>query len=264
MRDYLEEPLQALSMGLGVQSSAMILMMKEGTLEKPDFIVFSDTGSEKTETYDHLPRVEQVAHEIGVPFVTVRSHRGSLHEDYRSKSAIPIVTNRSCTFNFKILPIRRWARTIVGNRNGKLLFVSWLGITTDEKHRAVDPGTPYWAGVRFPLVEQDISRRQCVDILKRHGWGDVVKSGCFLCPFNSMKGWANLSKTHPEQFAIAVEMEEAMHSLRPHVRGWLKNGQPLTYVTPKTTLADFMGGTLYEDGHQERESTCEGFGGCFI
>ena len=58
-RNWIEEPLQILSMGLGVQSSAMLLLIAEGQLPKPDAVIFSDTGTEKQSTYDHLPSVRE-------------------------------------------------------------------------------------------------------------------------------------------------------------------------------------------------------------
>ena len=46
LRDFKKEPLQVLSFGGGVQSFAMLLLIKEGLLPKPDIIIHSDTGSE--------------------------------------------------------------------------------------------------------------------------------------------------------------------------------------------------------------------------
>lgn len=262
MRDFEKEPLQILSMGGGVQSSAMVLMIEEGTLPKPDFVVFSDTGSEMPYTYEHMERIKDKCQDLKIEFVTVHSHRGKLHEDYLELNSMPLRSNRSCTSNFKILPIRRFARSIVGNKNGVLLCQSWLGITSDEAHRAKDPGQPYWAGVRFPLVDLDISRRMCHEILERHGWGDVRKSGCFCCPFTNMRGFAKLAKEHPDLFDITAEMERRKMA-KFGGQTLLGKKLPLTYVTPGTTLADF-GMTIDEEGLESRESTCEGFGGCFI
>lgn len=262
MRDYAANPLQILSMGGGVQSSAMLLMIEEGTLPRPDYVVFSDTGSEMPHTYEHMIEIEKKCQEIDLAFVTVRSHRGKLHEDYLQLGSMPVRANRSCTSNFKILPIRRWARTIVGNQNGVLLCQSWLGITSDESTRAKDPGQPYWAGVTFPLIEMDISRRQCVDILKRHGWEHVRKSGCFCCPFHNMRGWAKLAKDHPDLFDITVEMESRKMK-QFGGQTFIGKKLPLTYVTPSTTLTDF-GMVIDDEGDDSRSSTCEGFGGCFI
>ena len=55
-RDYLEEPLEVLSFGGGVQSTAMLLMVHEGILPRPDVVMFADTGSELPETIEHIEK----------------------------------------------------------------------------------------------------------------------------------------------------------------------------------------------------------------
>ena len=80
-RDYQKEPLQVLSFGGGVQSTAMLLMIHEGTLPKPDVVMFADTGSELPETIEHIETnarqfIEDV---LQIPFIVCRSHRGSLY-----------------------------------------------------------------------------------------------------------------------------------------------------------------------------------------
>ena len=264
-RDWAEEPLQILSMGGGVQSSAILLLVKEEKLPKPDAVVFSDTGSEMPYTYEHMERISLLCDEIGVPFVTVRAvmkgKEWKLHEYYMSLSSMPVKVNRSCTNNFKILPIRRWARTIVGPRNGVLLCQSWLGITIDEAHRAKHPAEPKWAGLKFPLINLDISRRMCEAILKRHGWDYVKKSGCFCCPFHSRQSWAKLAKTNPDLFKISVLMEEKKMK-KYDGSTMLGDGLPLTYVDPPITLSDF--GMEFDSVPDWENSACDGFGGCFL
>ena len=264
-RDWVDEPLQILSMGGGVQSSAMLLLIMEGKLPKPDVVVFSDTGSEMPYTYEHMKRVEACCDEIGIPFVTVgakvKGKEWKLHEYYLDSGTMPVKVNRSCTTNFKIRPIRRWARTIVGDRNGVLLCQSWLGITTDEAHRAKHPAEPIWAGVSCPLIDNDISRRQCVSILKRHGWDDVKKSGCFCCPFHSRTSWSKLAKTNPDLFEIS-SLIEAGKLTKFGGEGYLGDGLVLSYVDPPITLADF--GMEFDAVPEWENSACDGFGGCFL
>jgi hypothetical protein len=206
-RDFVKEPLQVLSFGGGVQSTAMILMILDGKLRKPDIIIHSDTGSEMPYTYELIDKIKPLIDKMGIPFEIVTSHHGKLHEYYKSKSTVPVVGIRSCTVNFKILPQRRFIRKIVGNKNGKLLAECWLGITTDESRRKID-GELKWIKNKFPLLDLGISRKECIEINKKYGF-HVKKSGCFLCPYGGKKWFISLYRNNPDLFKICEEMEEA-------------------------------------------------------
>src|SRR4051812_38794674 len=56
--------------GMGVDSTAMLVgLWKNG--ERPDAILFADTGDEKPETYAYLPIVNEWLESVGFPRVTV-------------------------------------------------------------------------------------------------------------------------------------------------------------------------------------------------
>ena len=251
-RDFLIEPLQVLSLGGGVQSTAMLLMIGEGRLPKPDLVLFADTGSEMPHTYEHLenvcrPYCEDV---LGVPFRVCSSHRGSLHEDYMAKGALPMVGIRSCTDNFKISPQRRFIRTIVGKKNGRKLAECWLGITTDEARRkpeTKDPREPKWVDLKYPLIDDvPTSRQECEEINAKYGW-NVVKSGCFCCPYSSTAVWRDLRANHPDLFQICLEMERLKNERRPGKWG-LHREHPLNTI----------------DEWELPQASCDNDGGCFI
>ena len=103
--------LQVLSFGGGVQSTAMLLYIKDGLLPRPDLIIHADTGAEMPETENHIQDwVVPFCEEMEIPFRIVRSHRGTIYDDYYRVGAIPIMGMRSCTDNFKIAPQRRAIR----------------------------------------------------------------------------------------------------------------------------------------------------------
>jgi len=208
-RDWVAEPLQVLSYGGGTQSTAMLLLIAQGHLPKPDIVIHADTGSELPETVDFIDVAKRFTQEkLGIPFAVVSSFRGSLHDDYMSHSRIPMIGWRSCTSNFKILPQRRFIRTIVGNGGGQLLAECWLGITTDESGRRAEQTDVKWTGLRYPLLDDfPFTRDQCIELNISFGW-EVSKSGCFCCPYQGGKTWLELKRTHPELFMIAVQMEE--------------------------------------------------------
>ena len=235
-----------LSYGGGVQSTAMILMIKDGLIEKPDAIIFSDTGSERVETKELIEnQIEPLCRSLNVPFHTVTSHLGKLDEYYKSRNAIPIIGTRHCTQKFKIRPIRRFVRTIVGNGRGKLLAECMLGITTDESHRESESDV-IWMRNSFPLLEMGISRQDCLDYLSNNGL-QVIKSGCFMCPYQSGDEWLEIRESFPELWDRALTLEDSYFKARPERWKGLR----------------YDGKRLRDDLESFASSKCDS-GGCFI
>ena len=255
-RDFVKEPLQVLSFGGGVQSTAMIFLIRDGLLEKPDIIIHSDTGSEMAYTHEVVKRMKIIADELEIPFIIARSHHGKLHEAYLKKSTVPVVGVRSCTFNFKIRPQRREIRKIVGNKNGKLLAECWLGITTDEANRQIDSELK-WIVNRFPLLELGISRRDCIKINEDNIDIKIKKSGCFCCPYGGKKWFVKLYQENPELFKICLEMEEAYQKRYGSNHGLVPSIKDLKTLQ-MNSIFSFGGENIGLD-----ESNCDS-GGCFL
>ena len=206
--------LQVLSFGGGVQSTAMLLMIKDGMLPRPDVIVHADTGAEREETLTLIETyVKPLCESLDIPFIITESHLGRLDDYYQSKSAIPIIGTRHCTAKFKIRPIRRYLRTVVGNGRGKLLAECWLGITTDEEHRESESDVK-WIRNTFPLLELGISRNDCLEYLNKNNV-EVVKSGCFMCPYQSGNQWMDIKQNHPNLWDRALKLEDTYFTNRP-------------------------------------------------
>ncbi len=258
-RDYQKQPLEILSFGGGVQSTAMIVMIKEGILEKPDIVIHSDTGSEMPFTEPIIGWAKDVCEEMEIPFVIVKSERGSLHEDYMKRGTIPMIGIRSCTFNFKIIPLRRHIRSIVGNGNGKILGRCWLGITTDESRRKIESDVK-WLENSFPLLDQiPTSRQECFDYLKKYNL-DVKKSGCFCCPYQGVKGFKKLRRQYPDLFQICLDMEEEFQKRRDSPNTSLAP----TIRTLKSLDMDSIFTYFGMEKIPENESNCDSSGGCFL
>jgi len=245
-RDFSNEQLNVLSYGGGTQSTAMLILIKLGYITKPDIVIHADTGSELPETIEFIEIAKKYVEDVlKIPFAIVKSHRGSLHEDYMKNGNIPIIGSRSCTSNFKILPQRRLIRAIVGRKN-KHLANTMLGITTDEEKRRTE-GDVQWLKLTYPLLDEfKYTRKECILLNNLNGW-DVKKSGCFVCPFQGGKAWLELKNNHPKLFQIAVEMEEKKFKI--------KGGKLGLYQ--ERPLSDLQNITL-------EESKCDNGAGCFI
>lgn len=245
--------LQVLSFGGGVQSTAMLLFIKDGLLPRPDLILHSDTGAEMPETEKHIHDwVVPFCEEMKIPFEIVKSHRGSIYDDYYKVGAIPIMGMRSCTDNFKIAPQRRAIRKIVGNGRGKLLAECWLGITTDEERRRTESNVK-WCGITYPLLDDyRVSREDCLERLHQEGL-EVIKSGCFHCPYAGSNFYKDLRVNHNDLFQKALDLEinaekSVLKRLGKPLRMGLVQGKKLSNL----------------DNLNIKDSNCDSGAGCFI
>ena len=254
-RDFEKDPLQVLSCGAGEQSTAMLQMIVNGDLDRPDIVIFSDTGSEMPYTYEIIKNIiEALCNSIDLPFYIVRPHEGKLHEHYREKNMIPMVGMRSCTSKFKIRPQRRFVREIVGNKNGVLLANAWLGITTDEAGRMATSDVK-WMSVSFPLIEKGISRSDCREYNIKHNL-NVAKSGCYCCPYQSDNEWIRLLENYPDLFNESLEMEKAYFANRDRWKGLSRQSNSL-----KELLEKYKGGEIEFD---DSEGSCSAGWNCFL
>lgn len=71
---------RAISLGAGIQSSAMLALSANGVLPKADVAIFADTGWEPAAVYAHLDRLErEIATPAGIPVLRVSS--GNIRAD---------------------------------------------------------------------------------------------------------------------------------------------------------------------------------------
>lgn len=238
--------LDVLSLGAGVQSTALLMLAAEGRLPQLDAAVFADTGWEPQPVYDHLERIRvEVADPAGIPII-VRSV-GSIHDDALNPQArfatMPFfvknadgtqgMVRRQCTAEYKVRPIKEAVRELLGARpkaNGRpgtpprgRQARQWIGISTDEFHRAKDSDVGYIKHV-FPLLDMNWSRNDCLAYLTARGWGDTPKSACKGCPFRSNRQWRDLRQNSPEDFADAVAFDAAIRNGSARANA---NGDPL-------------------------------------
>ncbi|MFF3620017.1 hypothetical protein [Streptomyces sp. NPDC002467] len=85
----------------------------------------------------------------------------------------------------------------------------WIGFSTDEIGRVSNRGDTKYSRSRYPLLELDMSRAQCIEYLEARGWGNVTKSSCLGCPFKSNAEWRRLRDTDPQAWAEVVAFDKA-------------------------------------------------------
>ena len=121
------------------------------------------------------------------------------------------IGRRQCTDNYKIRPIRRRIREMLGLRPRQRVPAGttielWLGISTDEAIRMKTSRDP-WMTNRYPLIERGMSRSDCMNWWKKRYDRPLERSACVACPFQSRKRWVETKRRWPEMFAEAVEID---------------------------------------------------------
>lgn len=218
--------LHVISLGAGVQSSTMALMAAAGEITPmPDCAVFADTQSEPNAVYRHLDWLEKQ-----LPFPVHRVTAGSLREqilaatrgEQRMDARPPFflsdggMLNRQCTQDYKIIPIVRKVRELIGlrprQRGPKEVAVEqWIGISTDEVSR-MKPSRLTYVRHRWPLIELSMSRAQCLVWIEKHGFPKPPKSACTFCPYHDDSMWRDMQLNDAESFADAVLVDNAIRN----------------------------------------------------
>ena len=120
---------------------------------------------------------------------------------------------RQCTGEYKIVPIRRKVRELAGltrRRSPDFPVVEqWIGISLDEVIR-LKPSLEAWQINRWPLIERQMTRHDCLAWLDRHGYPIPPRSACIGCPFHSDRAWRHLRDTDREGWDDAVALDRAI------------------------------------------------------
>lgn len=256
-----------ISLGAGVQSTALALMAAAGDLDtlgpRPELAIFADTGWEPAATYAHLDRLEL---ELAGRLEVIRVSAGDLRQDTIDAAAgdgagfavIPLyVTNadgkrailrRQCTREYKLEPIYRELR-----RRDLNPVTLYLGITLDEVQR-MKPARVQWARNAWPLIERRLTRHDCARYLETAGWADVPKSACIGCPYHAAAQWRDLRDNSPDEWADAVAFDAAIRRL-PRIDGE-------AFLHPSRVPLNEVDLTTREDlGQLTLDDECEGLCG---
>lgn len=125
----------------------------------------------------------------------------------------PGMTRRQCTGEYKVKPIKKQIRSLLGYpypaRIPREVFVEqWIGISTDEFHRAKDADVRYMRN-QHPLIDMGWSRGDCVRYLTSLNLANTPKSACLGCPFHGNAQWREI-RANPEEWADVVAFDAAI------------------------------------------------------
>jgi hypothetical protein len=227
--DQNQKTVKIISLGAGVQSTTLLLMAARGEFGEdfPRLAVFADTGWEPPHVYAHLDWLEEEVGKYGIRII--RASSGNLREDFldslkgrrKRAASIPMYVMkegakregmlwRQCTREYKIMTVRRAIRQALGyGPTGRVRekIELWMGISTDEIQR-VKPSQVKFIENKYPLIDRNISRDQCVEWMRSNGYPEPPKSACIGCPYHDDAYWLDMKENFPEDFADAVSFEK--------------------------------------------------------
>ena len=220
----MDKPLRVLSLGWGVQSWTLAAMAALGEIEPIDVAIHADTLHEATGTYIHAAKWTPWLKEHGVNVVTVSSNRSSVVEDqFNGSVQIPAYTTsptgkggqvrRQCTGRWKIVPIRKYIRTLLppSPKPGSVQLVT--GISWDEALRMRDSDVQYITH-DYPLVNSRTRRSDCVTWLENNGLDVPPKSSCVFCPYHNKAAWKELKRKGGPDWDKAIRVDNAIRNKR--------------------------------------------------
>jgi len=224
-------PRRVLSYGGGLDSFAMLLDAIERG-DKPDLAVFCDVSNGNPEhgpedpgewsgTYRHIREVViPLCRKENIEFVWLDTVRypvrdaKSLFAWMWARGQIPVAgDDRLCT---TIAKVERFETYMNERFPGEHVEV-WIGFDAAELRRVEkDPNAGgkkqkrklrFVRTNRFPLIERNLCRCRCVELVRRLGYPVPRKSACVFCPYASLRDWQTLARQAPETFAKIAELE---------------------------------------------------------
>jgi hypothetical protein len=218
--------LRILSLGAGVQSSTLALMIEKGQVPMVDGAIFADVKGEPKTVYTHLDWLEK---QLSYPVyrVTWRDLKQDILDAAEGKYTAftaPFFTKnpitgkkgllrRQCTNMYKIGPVVQQVRKMLGLEKGekrrKGTEVEMLmGISKDEVFRIKTNRLKYITNV-YPLVDLKMTRSDCLTWMEKFNYPKPPRSACTFCPYHSNEEWREIKK-NKEEWDQVVAMDKAI------------------------------------------------------
>lgn len=186
----------------GKNSTAMLLRMLEKK-DRVDRIVFADTGFQLPETYEFIEKVEDYT---GRSIERVKGENADWDKWFYGKVKSGEFEGKMRGFPLTLFPcwfsrqakLRPLEKICKGN-------IRYIGISTDEKHRAKDKKDTF-----YPLIEWGWSDKDCLRYLRKKEMLNPIykrfsRSGCWICPKQSKSSLRALCRYYPRLWSKLKE-----------------------------------------------------------
>jgi len=184
-----------LSFGGGVNSVALYLLLKQKGREFEAIFVNHET--DYPETYEYVDYLRDQGFKITEIKPNYEGY-SSLYEYCKYRKFLPSIYLRWCTSRFKLKPIWNFIEKPC---------IMHIGISAEEKQRILCK-QPKGIKGKWLLVEEGITRKECVKMIKDAGLKVPRKSGCWICPFQGKVQLRRLYREHPDLFEKIIELEK--------------------------------------------------------
>ena len=218
-----KKKLRVLSLGAGVQSTTVALMIEKGEIPKVDCAIFADVKAEPQEVYKHLDWLKtQLSYPLYV--VSWRDLKKDILDASKGKYkgfTAPFFTKntsnnekgmlrRQCTSDYKIKPVIKKIRELLGYKKGDRVQKDTkvellMGISIDEVQRMKTNRMKYIEN-QYPLIDKYISRKDCLTWIEKNNYPTPPRSACTFCPFHSNFEWRKI-KENKEEWNKVVELD---------------------------------------------------------
>lgn len=219
------------NLGMGVDSVAMLVGLHQRD-EKPDLVIFADTGGEKPETLAYRDVLNPWLERVGFPTVTTvkrpvgRANYHTLEQNCLKNETLPSLAFnlKGCSLKWKAEAMDSWLLGISRGKNKRtgwpllrtakmfgLKAVKCIGYDAGPKDskRGKDSKTEDANFIyRYPLREWGWDRERCIEEIIKAGLPVPIKSACFFCPASQPWELYWLAGRHPELFLRAIAMED--------------------------------------------------------
>ena len=231
-KKIIKTKLRVLSLGAGVQSTALALMIEKGEVPMVDAAIFADVKGEPTAVYKHLNWLKT---KLSYPVyqVTWRDLKQDILDAAEGKHkafTAPFFTKnpktgkkrmlrRQCTFMYKINPVVQEVRRLLGlekgqKRNKNTHVEMLMGISKDEIFRVKANRMPYITNL-YPLIDKEMTRNNCLEWMSKHNYPKPPRSACTFCPYHSNAEWKEIKK-NKEEWDEVVAMDKAIRHQERH------------------------------------------------
>ena len=226
--------MRVLSLGAGVQSTALYRMFVKGELPYTvDYAIFADTQAEPPHVYETLESLERWGNipirvsTAGSLLDAVEKAAGGGRGRFASvpfwvegSDGRPALGRRHCTREHKIDVVKREIRSLLGLKPGARAAGRYnveqsIGISLDEAQRA-KPSRDKWIKCRWPLLtDKPLRREEIKRWLESNGFPIPGRSACTFCPYRRPVEYATWRETSPDLFAEACRVDDLIRANGP-------------------------------------------------
>ena len=201
----------------GKDSTAMLIILHDNGI-KLSRVIYVNTGIEFPQTIQYIKNKLNpwVMEHFGISITVVRPEKpfAFLVREY----GVPFApAGRWCCRLLKEEPFYKYL-----HESGITEADIFLGYTKDEERRFERAKktvkryeNKYGVKVTLhaPLIEHGITGKEALEMTREHGlynelYDHFSRTGCYLCPYQSLDDWRNLYWNFPELFNAAKKLEE--------------------------------------------------------